>query len=182
MVDIPIIQEGDPILRGIASTVSLSDIGSAKLNEILVRMQDALRAQPDGVAIAAPQIGVPLRIFVVAGFILKKKKDTETPPDKIFINPEIVSLSKERVWLEEGCLSVRFLYGEVERAKKAKVRAYNENGTRFTMGASGLLAQIFQHETDHLDGTLFIDTARGLHTLSPEEQASLMEDASSLRS
>ena len=59
--------------------------------------------------------------------------------------------------LEEGCLSVRYLYGKVSRSHKATVEALDETGTKFTMGASGLLAQIFQHEIDHLDGTLFID-------------------------
>jgi peptide deformylase len=177
-----IVQEGHPALRSTASAVSLADIGGQKLTEIIGRMKEALAAQADGVAIAAPQIGVPLRIFVVAGFILKKKKDVEMPPDKVFINPELVSTSKERAWLEEGCLSVRFLYGEVSRAKKAKIRAYDEHGKRFTVGASGLLAQIFQHETDHLEGKLFIDSARNLHELSPEEQEELMESAQALRS
>ncbi|MBP9771632.1 MAG: peptide deformylase [Candidatus Pacebacteria bacterium] len=179
---VEIVQDGNPVLRGNAAPVSLADMGSKKLADILSRMKEALASQSDGVAIAAPQIGVPLRIFVVAGFILKKKKDTETPPDKIFINPEIVSLSKEKAWLEEGCLSVRFLYGEVSRSKKAKLRAYDEHGKRFTVGASGLLAQIFQHETDHLDGKLFTDTARNLHELSPEERDAIINGADTFRS
>jgi peptide deformylase len=174
---IEIVQDGHPILRTPASVVSPADIGGKKLTEIIIRMKEALRSQSDGVAIAAPQIAVPLRIFVVAGFIFKKKKDTEIPPDKVFINPEILSLSKEKAWLEEGCLSVRYLYGEVSRSKKAKVRAYDEHGKRFTIGASGLLAQIFQHETDHLDGKLFTDTARNVHEMTPEELAALIEGA-----
>ncbi len=178
---VEIVQDGSPVLRGNATSVSLADIGSKKLSEILSRMKTALASQSDGVAIAAPQIGVPLRIFVIAGFILKKKKDAETPPDKVFINPEIVSLSKEKAWLEEGCLSVRFLYGEVSRSKKAKIRAYDEHGKRFTVGASGLLAQIFQHETDHLDGKLFIDTARNLHELSLEERDAIINGANAIR-
>ncbi len=176
-----IVQDGNPILRGVASPVSLTDVGTPRLTEILTRMKEALAAEADGVALAAPQIGVPLRIFVVAGFILRKKKETTMPPDRVFINPEILSMSKEKVWLEEGCLSVRYLYGEVERAKKAKIRAYDEHGKRFTVGASGLLAQIFQHETDHLDGKLFIDTARDVHELTLEEQEELRESAKSLR-
>jgi peptide deformylase len=176
-----IVQDGHPALRTPASPVSLADIGTEKLNEILVRMKEALWSQSDGVAIAAPQIAVPLRIFIVAGFIFKKKKDIETPPDKVFINPEILSLSKEKEWLEEGCLSVRYLYGEVSRSKKAKVRAYDEHGKRFTIGASGLLAQIFQHETDHLNATLFIDTARNVREMTPEEMAALAEGAAIAR-
>ena len=176
-----IVQDGHPVLRGVAAPVSLTDIGAPKLAEIIGRMKKALVEQADGVAIAAPQIGVPLRIFVVAGFILKKKKDVDAPPDKVFINPEIVSVSKERSWVEEGCLSVRHLYGQVSRAKKAKVRAYDEHGKRFTMGASGLLAQVFQHEIDHLDGKLFTDSARDVRELSPEEQETVLRSANTLR-
>ncbi len=165
-----IVQEGNPVLRGTASPVSLADIPGKELGKIIERMKTALAKEPDGVAIAAPQIGVPLRIFVVAGFVFKKKTSDVIPPDRVFINPELLTLSKEKVWLEEGCLSVRFLYGEVHRSKKAKIRAYDEHGKRFTIGGSGLLAHIFQHETDHLNGILFIDSAKNLHEIPLEER------------
>ncbi|MBI3888666.1 peptide deformylase [Candidatus Nomurabacteria bacterium] len=77
----------------------------------------------------------------------------------MFINPKISKLSRDKVWVPEGCLSVRWLYGKTYRSTKATIAAYNENGKKFTRGASGLLAQIFQHETDHLNGILFIDHA-----------------------
>ncbi len=172
MVDI--VQSEHPTLRGIAEPVSASDFGGAQLHKIIERMKTALASQRDGVAIAAPQIGVPLRIFVVAGFIFKKEDDPTFPTDKVFINPEIISVSKQKRWLEEGCLSVRYLYGKVHRSTKAKVHAYDENGKAFTIGASGLLAQIFQHETDHLNGTLFIDSAKELHELTEEERKEYM--------
>jgi len=166
---VTILQHEHPTLRGVASPVSASDFGSKELKKILNNMKTALASQRDGVAIAAPQIGVPLRIFVVAGFIFKKESDPVAPADRVFINPEIISLSKQKKWLEEGCLSVRYLYGEVSRSTKAKVRAYDESGKAFLIGGSGLVAQIFQHETDHLNGALFIDTARDLHKLTVEE-------------
>jgi peptide deformylase len=87
----------------------------------------------------------------------------------VFINPVILKLSKEKKPMEEGCLSVRRLYGKVERHIKTKLTAYNERGEKVTVGASGLLAQIFQHETDHLDGTLFIDKALDVVEISEEE-------------
>ncbi|MDQ5927796.1 MAG: peptide deformylase [Patescibacteria group bacterium] len=174
---VKILQQEHPTLRGIASPVSASDFGSKELKKILNTMKEALASQRDGVAIAAPQIGVPLRIFVVAGFIFKKETDPVAPADRVFINPEIVTLSKQKKWLEEGCLSVRYLYGEVPRSTKAKVRAYDENGKAFMVGGSGLLAQIFQHETDHLNGTLFIDTARDLHELTVEEHEKYLHGA-----
>jgi peptide deformylase len=87
----------------------------------------------------------------------------------VFINPEILKLSKEKKEMEEGCLSVRWLYGKVKRSTRVSLRAYNEKGEKIERGASGLLAQIFQHETDHLNGTLFIDKAEQVWEMSPEE-------------
>ena len=72
--------------------------------------------------------------------------------------------------MPEGCLSVRWLYGKVSRAEKARVRAYDENGKIFEVGGSGLLAQVFQHETDHLNGILFSDTAVDLREMPPEKR------------
>jgi peptide deformylase len=72
--------------------------------------------------------------------------------------------------MAEGCLSVRPLYGKVRRATKATMEAYDENGKKFTKSGSGLLAHIFQHETDHLDGILFIDKARDIHESTSEEE------------
>lgn len=139
-------------------------------------MKKALSLEPDGVAIAAPQIGASLRMFVVAGKIFslpskKKIKKKENIPDRLFINPEIVKLSKEKEMMEEGCLSVRYRYGHVSRFKKTRIRALDEKGKVFEFGASGLLAQIFQHEMDHLEGVLFIDKASDMIELTKEEYA-----------
>ncbi|MBI5400957.1 MAG: peptide deformylase [Candidatus Yonathbacteria bacterium] len=190
---VEILQKEAPVLRGIAESVNLKDFGSPRLKQILADMTSALEKEEDGVAIAAPQIGVPLRIFVVShrAFEFEDEEDEQgledlradyvslaKPPvhktkalsDMVFINPVITKLSRKKVWVPEGCLSVRWLYGEVSRAQKATVRAYDENGKVFTWGGSGLLAQIFQHETDHLNGALFIDTARSLEKITAEEQ------------
>jgi peptide deformylase len=111
-----------------------------------------------GVAIAAPQIGIPLRIFLVED-TAPDKDGTRILPTLVAINPEIVKLSKRKRNMHEGCLSVRNKYGTVERAERATIRAYDEHGTLYERGGGGLLAQIFQHECDHLDGTLFVDKA-----------------------
>jgi peptide deformylase len=172
-----ILQQKEKVLRKTATEVRIADIKTKKIQNVLKEMSQALKSQDDGVAIAAPQIGYPLRIFVVSGKIFEEdfgkrppRPDLgqDTPPsqgerklkDLIFINPKISKLSREKEWLPEGCLSVRWLYGKTLRSKKATVTAYDENGKRFTRGASGLLAQIFQHETDHLNGILFIDHAK----------------------
>jgi peptide deformylase len=175
---VEIVQKEHKILRGKAKEVPVKEIDSAKIKKIIEDMKKSLSSQDDGVAIAAPQISVPLRIFVVSGKIFgskgtelkePKKASSKDQPDLVFINPEIIKISKKKESLPEGCLSVRWLYGEVKRSTNATVRAYNERGEVFTRGGGGLLAQIFQHEIDHLDGILFIDKAKNLVELKPED-------------
>ncbi len=176
-----IVQKEDPVLRRKAAEVPLKDISSAKIKKILKDMASALSTQDDGVAIAAPQIGVSLRIFLVSKGALEFPSALEerramgnraelkkTAGYLTFINPVITKLSRDKAVLDEGCLSVRPLYGKMKRSKKATVTAYDENGVLFTRGASGLLAQIFQHETDHLEGILFIDRATNLREIPGE--------------
>jgi len=165
--DVAIVQNGDPILRELAQTVPVADITSPKIKKIIADMKAALASQDDGVAIAAPQIGEPLRIFVVSGAVLAHADPKYKGDDIVFINPELTKLSREKHDVEEGCLSVRWLYGKVKRAQKATIRGYDENGKRVLRGASGLLAQVFQHETDHLDGVLFIDKAYDVRDMPP---------------
>lgn len=174
---ISIVQEPHPVLRGKAEEVALQDIQTPRIQKIIADMKKALASQDDGVAIAAPQIGVPLRIFVVAERALQRKDAALTGVDTqgymqdlVCINPKITKRSKDKKWLQEGCLSVRYLYGKVHRHAKVTLEAYNDMGQKFTRGASGLLAQIFQHEHDHLDGILFIDSAKDVEDLPPEHQ------------
>jgi peptide deformylase len=161
-----IVQEPNKILRSIALPVPIGTIITPAFQDTLKCMQQALHREPDGVAIAAPQIAEPLRVFIVAGFVfdLKKKNIGGTKSqDRVFINPEIIKRSKETKWIPgEGCLSVRWIYGTAKRHKEVTVRAHDEQGKLFTIPANGLLAQIFQHENDHLEGILFIDKAKDL--------------------
>jgi len=171
---VTIVQKEDPVLRQIAKPVPESLFGTPKLKKILRDMSTALASQDDGVAIAAPQIGISLRIFVVSGSVIELLYPERTTTEKkakdiVFINPEIIKLSREQEVVEEGCLSVRYLYGTIKRAKKARVRARDERGNEFEIGGSGLLAQIFQHETDHLEGRLFIDKADNVRDMPPEK-------------
>ncbi|MDO8471453.1 MAG: peptide deformylase [bacterium] len=168
MIKTEILQRDAPLLRERALPVPVKSIESKKIQDILHRMKEALHAEEDGVAIAAPQIGESLRIFIVNGDILASKKDRKT--DLVFINPEIIKTSKKKKKVEEGCLSVRYLYGQVKRSEKVTIRAYDETGKELERGASGLLAQIFQHETDHLDGILFIDKAENLRDIPPAKK------------
>ncbi|TSC68286.1 MAG: peptide deformylase [Parcubacteria group bacterium Gr01-1014_72] len=175
-----IVQKNTPILRKKAREVHLPDIGGKKLTDTLTRMREALAGESDGVAIAAPQIGVSLRVFIVwepalslSEDVLERraKMERRRQDDRylVFINPVITKRSREQALLEEGCLSVRWFYGKVRRAKRATIVAYDETGKRFTRGSSGILAQIFQHEADHLDGVLFIDKATDVQEILPQD-------------
>jgi len=188
-----ITQEGAPVLRTKAGTVKLSDISGKEISGVLRRMSEELAHHDDGVAIAAPQIGESLRIFVVSRRVFAITKDGKLPSDDdtspempekdlVCINPKIVKLSKKRRWVPEGCLSVRWKYGETRRAEKATIEAYDEKGKKFVRGGSGLLSQIFQHECDHLDGVLFIDHARNIEEIVPEELHELEKSSSRKRS
>lgn len=168
-----IVSRENLILRNNAKDVPLEDIKSEKIQKILADMRSAVETQHDGVAIAAPQIGESLRIFLVSEKVLdnyKQKTGKKINLDKlVFINPEIIYASKKKQYMEEGCLSVRYLYGKVRRSVKVTIRAYDENGIFFERTESGLVAQIFQHEVDHLNGILFIDTATDVIDLPPKK-------------
>lgn len=166
-----IVQKESPILRDIAQTVKVGEILSPHIQGIIESMKNAMDSQKDGIAIAAPQIGESLRIFVISGSLLKQADKTYKGNAKylVYINPEITKSSKEKKEMEEGCLSVRWLYGKVKRSVRVTIKGYDENGKKIERGASGLLAQIFQHEVDHLNGTLFTDKAKEVWEMTEEE-------------
>jgi len=167
---VEIVQNGHKVLRQTAKPVSPKDIGSKKLEISLNNMREALASQKDGVALAAPQIAISKRIFILSPKVLDQEKIDSTTP-LVYINPIIIKKSKDKKKMEEGCLSVRPLYGKVKRASRVSVRALDENGEEFEVEGRGLLAQIFQHETEHLDGILFIDTATDLtEIVLPDEE------------
>jgi peptide deformylase len=174
IIMVKIIQNGNKTLRKVAKDVPIADIVKLKIQKIIADMNTALNSQNDGVAIAAPQIDISLRMFIVSGKIfdedfMRGNGSMEGESYKkvrhqnmIFINPVIKKISKEKRLMEEGCLSVRPVWGKVNRSTKATVEAYDEYGRKFIRGGSGLLAHIFQHEIDHLEGILFIDKAQDI--------------------
>lgn len=167
-------KSNNPVLRDFAEPVVLEEIKSEKIQKIIKDMKNSLAREEEGVALAAPQIGVTLRIFVVSKKIFQLigvgKSDKDKFDDLVFINPEIIKLSKDKEVLEEGCLSVRNYYGKIKRATKATVRAYDKNGNVFERGGSRLLAQIFQHEIDHLNGILFTDSAKDVQKITKDKK------------
>ena len=172
--EIHIFQTPDPVLKTLCSEIPLDQIDTNPIKRIIQEMKQALNESGDGVAIAAPQIGHTVRIFVVAGSVLDHINNyhgEHVSDDKVFINPVITKSSKTRKAMKgEGCLSVRYVYGTTKRSDKATVKAYDEKGNEFTMTGTGLLAQIFQHEIDHLDGVLFIDHAHDIREMDTEEK------------
>ncbi len=166
----------NPVLRSVSIPVPIEEITGTEIRALIKEMRTLLTKEDYGVALAAPQIGAAVRVFIVSGRALARAEQdeddkTEPPalPDQVYINPELTSVSRARRDKHEGCLSVRGKWGMVPRAEKATVRAYDENGVRFTRGASGFLAHIFQHEMDHLEGILYTDKAVELYDDKPEE-------------
>ena len=163
---LPITQEGDAVLRDTCKPLPEELFNTPTLRKMLADMEDTLDAQPDGVALAAPQVAISYRIFIVRYDRMKGASETGENTGKqlgVFINPRFIKTSKRQVDMQEGCLSVRGLYGTTLRHERATIAAPNEKGEWFTRGAGGILAQAFQHETDHLDGILFIDHAIDLY-------------------
>jgi peptide deformylase len=167
MALLPLRYHPDPILRVKCKRISLFDESLRKLIDDMVEtMKDH-----SGVGLAAPQVGVPLRLFV-AGL----PDDDEDPlAGKIFAiaNPEIIRTADEQE-VEEGCLSIPGWVGDVMRFDKVTIKGRDRHGREIRVRAEGLLAQAFQHETEHLDGKLFIDvvqpgTLRKLEPVEPRE-------------
>ena len=151
-----IVEKGDEVLR--KKSFEVTDFGE-RTHQLLDDMYDTL-VKADGAGLAAVQVGVLRRIFLVI--------DGESVQDGVieFINPEIISQSGEQKGLE-GCLSVPGMQGEVTRPNKVTVRYQDRNGDLFEIKAEGFIARAICHETDHLDGVLYSDKA--VRMLSPEE-------------
>ena len=134
----------DPILRRRAKRVTRID---ASVRKLIDDMVDTLRADPNRAGLAAPQVGVLLRIAVI-----------ELPEQELItlVNPEIVKKEGERI-VQEGCLSIPGYFGEIKRAVTVRVKAKDRYGKEFRLKAEGLLAQALEQEIEHLDGVLYID-------------------------
>ena len=147
-------------LHSIAEEITPEEFTDGTVKKILAGMRAAIKTYDvDGyaaVAIAAPQVGVAKRMFLIED---QNKERDDALPTLIAINPRIVKSSKKTHLVGEGCLSVKDTYGLVERHKNVTLEALDEHGEPFTRGAGGLLAQIIQHECDHLDGILYVDRA-----------------------
>ena len=147
MAERPIVLYGDPVLREVSEPV---DEINQEVKDLVSDMVDTIK-KAKGLGLAAVQIGVPKRIFLVD---LSAVDLNETL--RVYINPEIVETEGE-VTYEEGCLSFPGIYQKVDRPAKVTIRATDLEGNRFEQTADGIAARAILHEFDHLEGKLFID-------------------------
>jgi len=159
---IKIIQKGNKILRSPAKEIPMADIKGVNIQAIIKTLKRVIAENEEAVAVAAPQIGKSLKIFVVSGYVFSPENKEKKKNDYgylVFINPKILKKSRQQKILTEGCLSTANVYGTIKRSEKIKIEAYDENGKKFTKSGKGLFSQVIQHEIDHLDGILFSDKA-----------------------
>lgn len=145
---IPILIAPNPILKARARAVT--DRDQAVVRDLIPRMFAAMYDAP-GIGLAAPQVGIGLRLAVVDLMV------DEKPAPIVLINPEIIAVSDTLATREEGCLSLPNQYADLTRPAKVKVKYFDQAGVKREIEAEGLLAACLQHELDHLDGILFVD-------------------------
>lgn len=159
-----LVPENHPVLHTIAEEITSEEFKDGTVSKIVKDLRQAIKTyEVDGftaVAIAAPQIGISKRVFIIED----QSGEKERLPTVIAANPRFSKMSKKTHVSGEGCLSIPDKYGMVRRSTNVTLEAYDENGQKFTRGAGGLLAQIMQHEHDHLDGILFTDRAEKVWT------------------
>jgi peptide deformylase len=148
MAVLDILTVPNPVLKQVSTPVEQVD---DDLRRLMDDMLETMYAAP-GIGLAAPQIGVPLRVLV-----LDCSKEGEPRAPMAFANPEIVWASEERIPYEEGCLSLPEQFADVTRPRQVRVRYLDRQNEIRELAADGLLAVCLQHEMDHLEGTLFVD-------------------------
>lgn len=161
----PIVQVGDPVLRQRAADVDPTRINTPEFQRMLEMMRATMLDAP-GVGLAAPQVGISLRVAVIeelaetiaalpaADVLLRDRRPV---PFHVIINPTLFIADTAPLLFNEGCLSVSGFMAEVPRAQAVRVAALDHTGMPITINASGWYARILQHEIDHLNGDLYID-------------------------
>ena len=168
---------GHPVLRVRAKPLEPADIKSPRLQQLIDDMFETMQ-EYQGVGLAAPQVHESLRLFV-AGFPPRRDGDDEEDEEEedrvplmALINPEITIVGDDTADDWEGCLSVPDIRGRVPRAREIQVKALDRRGRRIEINARGFTARVIQHETDHLDGVLFLDRMESFETLTFLEEFS----------
>jgi peptide deformylase len=155
---------GNPILREPARRLSVAEIKSPEIQELVANMQHTLVTKKYGVGLAAPQVGQGVALTIIWVKPLPHRPDVEEQKLVVF-NPEIVKTYGRRSQMWEGCISFQgsntnFPYAKALRWRKVRVRYLDEAGKRHEKDFEGLLAHVLQHETDHLNGILFVERVK----------------------
>lgn len=161
-----IVGQGHPALRKVAKRVDPKEIADPLFQQLIDDMFATMYDAP-GVGLAAPQVNVSKRLFVM------DVNDDEHPP-AVVINPKLENLEEE-IELREGCLSVPGMIGEIVRYKRAAVTGLDRYGRKIRIEGEGLLAQCLQHEIDHLNGALYVDRAKNVRPAVSEEEKETAE-------
>lgn len=148
----PIVMYGDPVLRQRAKDVEQGSDVKQLVDDMFETMKEA-----SGIGLAAPQIGKPIRLFVVDGTVLDDIEENMEGFRKAFINPSILQEDGTPWEFEEGCLSIPTVREKVSRKEKLTIRYFNENWEQLEEEYGGMKARIIQHEYDHIEGKLFVD-------------------------
>ena len=180
----PVVLEPNKVLRAPTKEIPREEISSAKIQRLISAMKETLAGAPDGVGLAAPQVGVSLRLFLVseeAQIIDVEKPDAEPRMGAngahkkrawryfTFINPVLIKQSRKRVEMAEGCLSLPGKFGVVPRSEKVSIVWFDENGGKHSRGFTKFFARVIQHEMDHLGGILIADRAKKLISMSHDK-------------
>ena len=161
-----ILIDGHPALRKAAKRVDPKEIADPLFQQLIDDMFATMYAAP-GVGLAAPQINVSKRIFV-----MDVHDDAHEPA--VVINPKLERIG-EVIELREGCLSIPGMVGEIVRSERAAVTGLDRHGSKVRIEGDGLLAQCLQHEVDHLDGKLYVDRAKNLRPVTSDEEEEAAE-------
>lgn len=170
MAVLEIIKMGHPTLRQVAEPYPVENIGSPEFKTLVSDMQETMHAA-NGIGLAAPQVNVRYRIAVIeipeTG---SRYGDVPAVPFAVYVNPVITVLDETSAGYWEGCLSVPGMMGYVERPQHIRVDYLDETGKPMSLEARGFAATVFQHEFDHLFGTLYVDRIKDLRQFVYEDQ------------
>ena len=170
MTVLPIREMGDPVLRKVAREVGAEELAGAEVQGLIDDMIETMRAA-NGAGLAAPQVGVSLRIAVIEVREGNPRYPYKPPiPLTVIVNPELTPLDDATFATNEGCLSMPNVRGDLERFENVGVRYLDRDGGVHEVTRRGLTAGTFQHEVDHLDGILFVDRMADLRSLSTWEE------------
>jgi peptide deformylase len=170
MTVLPIREMGDPVLREEARAVTPEELRSPEVQALIDDMIETMRAA-NGAGLAAPQVGVALRIAVIEVRPGNPRYPYKPPiPLTVVVNPELTPLDEAKFATNEGCLSMPNVRGDLERFENVGVRYLDREGVPHEETRRGLTAGTFQHEVDHLDGILFVDRMADMRSLSTWEE------------